>query len=166
MFVYLNTQYSELDSTLKTLANGNTCVLAYVAGLNREQAEHYSSPSIRFSPVPVQMDAVWQVADAAVCQGSGTVLSALSAGVPVLCLPQHMENRMLAERVAQLGCGMCLNKEDIAEKLAQVLPQFLNDPAFKRRATELSQQHRHETLAASVATIVRECEQLLETGYA
>lgn len=162
VFVYLNAQYSKLDSTLKTLANGAACVLAYVAGLSKERAEYYASPSLHFPPAPVHVGLAWQEADAAVCQGTGTVFSALAAGVPVLCLPLHTENRMVGERLAQLGCGICLNKEDIAEKLAQALPRFLNDPTFKHRATELSHLHRHETLAASVAAIVRECEQLLD----
>ncbi|MCZ2849925.1 glycosyltransferase [Modestobacter sp. VKM Ac-2978] len=63
--------------------------------------------------------------------GAGTVLSALSAGVPLVLLPLGLDKPMNAERVAVAGAGLVATAPgDVGALIAAVL----TDPSYRRAA--------------------------------
>jgi demethyllactenocin mycarosyltransferase len=70
--------------------------------------------------------------------GMGSVMEALSFGVPMVTVPQMTEQRANAERVAELGAGVVLHRDRVtAETLGAAARAVLGDPRFAERAGEL-----------------------------
>ena len=66
--------------------------------------------------------------------GLSTITTALSAGVPLLCIPQGRDQPMNAERVASCGVGRMVAKSAPPEEIALALEELLADPAARHRA--------------------------------
>lgn len=66
--------------------------------------------------------------------GHGTTLKALSAGVPMLCVPMGRDQDENAARVLQRGAGLKLSPRATADQLRAALGRLLAEPAFKQAA--------------------------------
>jgi UDP:flavonoid glycosyltransferase YjiC (YdhE family) len=62
--------------------------------------------------------------------GLGTVLRALTHGVPLLMLPLGRDQLVNADRVAQLGAGIHLTRDAPTERIRLALEQLILGPAF------------------------------------
>lgn len=96
---------------------------------------------------------------AAVCvthAGMNTTSEALWQGVPLLCLPQHGDQWLVAERVAALGAGLTLPPPARgAADLRRGVERLLHEPGFRQQAQRLSGEFRAEGGAARAAALVR-----------
>ena len=74
--------------------------------------------------------------DAVVCHGgSGTVLAALSWGLPLLVLPQGANQLWNAERCAELGLGTFLTEDDISPAaIRRHVHALLEEPGYRESA--------------------------------
>lgn len=160
-FAYLHSDYTALGGVLERFSAGPGSVLAYVPGLSEEQSRRYSSDHLAFAPRPVKMEAVLAASDAVICHGGGTVNMAALAGLPVLCLPKHEENRITGERIAELGYGICLSDKQVVEELAQALWRLGHDAGLKEQAMRFRARHGDYSGDAVVAEVVRKCEAIL-----
>jgi len=88
----------------------------------------------------VAQDEVLPHAAAIVCHGgSGTVLGALAAGVPMIVAPLFADQPMNAERVAALGAGLALpQKGATPESLRLSLTRVLEEPSFRIAAQRIA----------------------------
>lgn len=69
--------------------------------------------------------------------GMNSVNESLYYGVPMVLFPQHSEQRMVANRVADLGAGLML-KENNTEYIKDAVFQVMNDSEYKQNANRLS----------------------------
>jgi UDP:flavonoid glycosyltransferase YjiC (YdhE family) len=93
-------------------------------------------------------------AHALVCHGgSGTVLGALAAGVPMVITPLGADQPDNAQRVAAVGAGLALPAPD-AHTLRAAIEQVLADPELRRGARRLADE------MASMASIERAVDAL------
>ncbi len=73
--------------------------------------------------------------------GSGTMLSALSAGIPLLSIPQGADQFRNVERCRNAGVGKALMPEEVsAEAVRRDVRALLDEPAFRATANRI----RHE----------------------
>lgn len=70
--------------------------------------------------------------------GHGTVIGALAAGVPLLCLPMGRDQPAVAERVARHGAGIVLDPESPADRIGDALRRALDEPGFADGARRLA----------------------------
>jgi len=70
--------------------------------------------------------------------GHGTVMKALSHGVPVLCLPLGRDQHDNAARVAYSGAGLRLSPTASASRIRRAIERMLGEPMFRSRAAELA----------------------------
>jgi MGT family glycosyltransferase len=76
--------------------------------------------------------------------GMNSVNEAMYAGVPMLVVPQGADQPLVAGRVVELGAGLSIRTEDVAETSVRALAkQLLGDPRFLAAATTL-QAAQHE----------------------
>lgn len=143
VFVYLKADYPGIDGLLQVLSQGPWRCLAHVPGLTPAQRQRVEgSGRLQFSTAPVSMTQALAEADAVLCNaGSGTVCTALQAGVPVLMLPMHAEQMLFARRVVATGAGGYLLEADASARLATTLDRLLGDPGFRQRARALAAAH-------------------------
>jgi MGT family glycosyltransferase len=71
--------------------------------------------------------------------GAGTIMAALSFGVPLVVVPSHWDKTDNARRVEASGAGIYLPPgKCTSERLAQAVDRVLTEPRFKARAAELA----------------------------
>jgi MGT family glycosyltransferase len=72
--------------------------------------------------------------------GAGTVLATLSAGVPMIVIPDDWDKPELAQRVVEAGAGLRINPERCTPKrLREAVERILGDPSFRRNAQRMAQ---------------------------
>jgi UDP:flavonoid glycosyltransferase YjiC (YdhE family) len=71
--------------------------------------------------------------------GSGTVLAAMAAGLPQLCLPQFADQPLNAAAVAGAGAGLALQADALHphDTIRESLTRLLTEAAFRSRALAL-----------------------------
>lgn len=93
-----------------------------------------------------------------VCHGgNGTVYQALSRGVPLVCVPTHLEQRFNARRIAELGLGLELDlKALLAEPalLGRAVRTIRDDPGFRERAAAWQRRIASIPAAANAAEAI------------
>jgi hypothetical protein len=90
----------------------------------------------------VAQDDVIPHAAAILCHGgSGTMLGALAAGVPLVVAPLFADQPHNAERIALLGAGLGLpTREATAETVRNALVRVLEEPSFRVAAQRIAQE--------------------------
>jgi UDP:flavonoid glycosyltransferase YjiC (YdhE family) len=91
--------------------------------------------------------------------GHGTVIKALAAGVPLVCLPQGRDQRDNAARVQRLGAGIRLGKRATPAAIAGAVGKVLDGGHYRAAAVAFAAQLTRE--AACTPTAADEAENLL-----
>lgn len=89
----------------------------------------------------VAQDAVFPHVDLVVCHGgSGTILGALAAGVPVLVLAnEQSDHRLNGNRCTDLGVGAVLEAHDLQPgDLAAAAGKLIGEPAYRQAAARMA----------------------------
>ena len=90
--------------------------------------------------------------------GNGTCCAALSGGRPQVTLPTHMEARLSADSLVELGVGRLLaNKELEPDALPAILEAVAADTAMAARAQELAAEIAARGPQRTVERIVETC---------
>lgn len=88
--------------------------------------------------------------------GHGTVLSALTAGVPLVCMPMGRDQHDVARAVVASGAGVEVDCDDIGESLLPAVRRVLGEPCFAERAAAMASSiAEHGGLDAALAVIER-----------
>jgi len=164
IFAYLRGDYAAIDAVLQQLALAPCRTLVHAVGLTPAQRERHAGARLRFSDAPVAMDTVTAQADAVLCHaGSGTVCTALQAGLPLLLLPMHVEQMLCARRVLACGAGEMLLPAELGSRLQPALARVLGDAGVRQAARALAARHR-STHADDVAQrVAARCITLAES---
>lgn len=90
--------------------------------------------------------------------GSGTVLAALSLGIPQLCLPQAADQFLNAAAVARSGAGLAILPGNVdAAGVGEAIRRLLDDGAFhvqaRRLADEIAAMPSPEEVVAVLETL-------------
>ena len=71
--------------------------------------------------------------------GHGTVIRALAAGVPLVCMPMGRDQNDNAARVVARGAGLRLTPKASAEKIRHAVRQLLTQPHYREQARRLGE---------------------------
>jgi len=75
--------------------------------------------------------------------GMNSIMESLSFGVPLVVVPQMIEQEINAHRVQELGLGLALEKETLTtDKLCAAASQVAGDASFRARVQEMQQEVR------------------------
>ena len=84
--------------------------------------------------------------------GHGSVLKALAAGVPLVCMPMGRDQKDNSVRVLRVGAGVRVAKDAPVDRVAAAVRQVLDDPAYgaaaRRFADTLAEEARTRPSAA------------------
>jgi MGT family glycosyltransferase len=114
------------------------------------------SPSLNIAVVAsAPHDALMQEASVVVTHaGHGTVMRAVSAEVPLLCMPMGRDQNDNAARVCERGAGLRLQPAATLGEIRSALARLLNEPQFKEEAARLGKAIREETAPTRAADMV------------
>lgn len=90
--------------------------------------------------------------------GYGTVIKALAAGVPCLCIPDLRDQLDNAARAEALGAALVLKRSAPAPVIAATMKRLLDEPQFGERAARLGERLRAE---ADGPLLIQELENLV-----
>lgn len=79
--------------------------------------------------------------------GHGTTIKALSAGVPVVCLPMGRDQFDIAARVVHRGAGVRIEASADPVAIAASLREVLSEPRYRQAAVRISEAIAEETAA-------------------
>jgi MGT family glycosyltransferase len=94
--------------------------------------------------------------------GHGTVLKALAAGAPLVCIPMGRDQKDNATRVLRLGAGVQVSKRSSPARIAAAVDQILTDPSYGSAARRFADELRFQ--AANRPSAADEAETLLGPG--
>lgn len=72
--------------------------------------------------------------------GHGTLIKAIAAGVPTLCLPLGRDQHDNAARAARHGVGLVLSARSDADTIADAIGRMFHEPSFRAAAAALGEQ--------------------------
>ncbi|MFD2700990.1 macrolide family glycosyltransferase [Paenibacillus shunpengii] len=102
----------------------------------------------------VDQISVLQTADAFITHsGMNSVSESLYFGVPMVLFPQHSEQKMVANRVAELGAGVLLKGKKRAD-LAASVTEVLTNVKYEENAKKLSKSLRNAGGAVEAANVI------------
>lgn len=87
--------------------------------------------------------------------GMNSVNESLYYKVPMVLFPQHSEQRVVADRVAELGAGINL-KGNKPKHLAKAVENILSNRIYSKNAQELSEQFKNAGGAVKAANVILE----------
>jgi MGT family glycosyltransferase len=100
-------------------------------------------------------DAILSEADLCVTHcGHGTVMRALSAGVPILAMPMGRDQNDNAARVAWHRAGIRIAPDNDPEVIASAAARLIHEPAFVEAARSLGAKIRAETMPDRAARLL------------
>jgi UDP:flavonoid glycosyltransferase YjiC (YdhE family) len=79
--------------------------------------------------------------------GHGTVIKALAAGVPLVCIPMGRDQRANTTRVLRLGAGVRVGRRASATRVAAAIQYVLDESAFTVKARHAAQMLADEAVA-------------------
>jgi UDP:flavonoid glycosyltransferase YjiC (YdhE family) len=129
------TETSLLETILASLSSIDVNVIATLGPLGGPAAlaiDHSRVRTVGFVPLAQLLDGVSVVVSAG---GAGTVLAALSRGLPMVLLPQGADQAINAERVEATGAGVVLAESGQA---GPAVARLLENDLFRARADLLA----------------------------
>lgn len=120
-------------------------------------------PSLRIVREPLDLGAALSEASLVVCHANhGLCCKALLAGVPLVMLPQQVEQARLADLLAAFGAGAFgPRRADPGFDHAALIERALGDPNIAVKAAVFAERYASFDSAAAIGQIVEICEAIL-----
>lgn len=162
VFVYLKPQWSDLTKLLHMLKNLRCSTLVFAPGIGERTQKQFQTDSLQFTDDIVNIEHARQQADLAICHGNfGTTSAFLLAGKPVLCVPLHMEQYILSQRIHALGVGISVNSRARNTNFAKIIQTLLSEVSYTNAAQGFADKYGTLDNATQVSEMVERIEQFL-----
>lgn len=140
VFAYLKTPGAR--EVLRALRTAQQPALVYIHGNDPDVKREFSAPHLNFSDRPLDISAVARSCGVAILNGThDTAVHFLLAGIPVINLPLHLEQSIVAARIAELGAGIYITTPR-AELVLRALSSLETTDRFQRCAADFADRHR------------------------
>lgn len=140
VFTYLSADELAEAPVMSALLDCPFPVRAFLPSAREDQKARLRAAGVIVEPGPVAPSLIAARSRLILCSAQrGTAAIALSAGLPLVMLPQHFEQRFNAMRIEVAGTGRALSRpERMAGGLAAALATVYADEAMQARARDLA----------------------------
>lgn len=159
IFAYLRPSLLGCDNLLAALQALDAEVVCTMPGLPKAWCTRYDK--VRFLSHPADLNGLLPGADLVITYGAGTIATALLAAVPVLLMPQMVEQLLAGLRLEATGAGLILREPRSPKRCAEALANVLNDPRYTLAAVAFAQMHAGFDLARANSQLWAELAQML-----
>jgi UDP:flavonoid glycosyltransferase YjiC (YdhE family) len=127
-------------------------------GTGSSSADQISSPTprIRNSPFIPLNELLPQSRLLVNHAGNGTIVRAMAAGVPQLCVPFLQDQHDYARRISELGIGLMLSKNAGVDEIEAAVAALLDESKFLEKAEEEQARIVREHQDCKAARVVEE----------
>ena len=163
IFAYLR-PFRTLPSLLRHLQQLQASVIVYAPELSDAIKQQFASPTLSFSPSPLDLEQIASSCDIAITNGAHTTTATfLKAGIPMLLLPIFHEQAMVAHNVELIGACLASishNPQEMIDKLQALL----NDPRFRLAAETFKKQYADFDVATMEQRMIDHVDALLTSS--
>jgi len=143
LFVYLRPSSPAFKPLSALLRDSDAATLWFAPGLPRGTAGELQSESLQFVAEPLDIARVADAAAAAICHaGHGTTAALLLRGIPLLLIPENIEQLLLARNVAALGVGAVITPSILHSGLRKAISNFLGNDLIAKRAKAFAAMYK------------------------
>ncbi len=162
VFAYLKPHFRDFEKILGALRKIDAAVIVHSPGVSAEMTRKHTAANVAFSAEPLRMMDIRRECDIGICHAGGTVDTLVTAGKPVLALPQQLEQMMTGKRLAALGAGFVVEPlVSPAPDYVRIVRKLLHDPSFTKAAQAVADRHADDDPQARIRRIVDRCEELI-----
>jgi len=165
IFAYLRSATVHHEAALAALHALGEPTVVFFPGAPPALIERFAAPHLVFSAKPLDLARTAREADLAVTYASmSTVTSFLLKGKPVLLLPGHLEQFLLARRIEEMGAGLLLNPEQPPIDLGLTLRRLLYEADFALNAQAFARKYANFPQDTVIAHLIRRIEEIAAAG--
>jgi UDP:flavonoid glycosyltransferase YjiC (YdhE family) len=152
---YLRPDVPGFSALMAALRDLDAEVLCVVPGLRPEQARRLAGRRLRIALKPVALGVLLDRADIAISYGGGGMMSySLLSGVPLLLVPQYIEQYLAVKRVEVLHAGVVVGDGRSKEAFVDALVLLLGDDRYAACARQFAEKYADFTPQAAVECAV------------
>jgi UDP:flavonoid glycosyltransferase YjiC (YdhE family) len=163
IFAYIYPSYTHFPKLMQALREINASVLVHSPGISSAAIKNYVSANIEFSEQPVEPKYFVSQSDLVICHaGHGTVSRLLLGGKPLLLLPLHLEQMIIAKNVHDLGAGLYMLPETKNPNYKKLIKSLLSDESFTNAAREFAGRYAGFDLEQRNRRVADRCLSIME----
>jgi len=162
LFAYLRPESPHHEAVLAALQALGHATVIYFPDLPTALAARFAAPHHRFLDQPADIGQMVREADVAITYASlATTTAFLLAGKPLLLLPGHLEQFLVARRVEEMGAGRLVNPEQPAGDLRGIIADLIANPAWRANAEAFAAKYAAFDQRAVIGNLVRRIAEML-----
>ncbi len=163
-FVYVRQQVPLHVTVLEALLAAGHQAAVYSPDVSDDLQQRFLGSGVQIFRQPLDLQQMTQQVDAVVCYSSvQTTTAFLLAGKPVLLLPWHLEQYMLAVRVRELGCGQVVEPDQAQPNIPALIADVLQNPLYRNNAQSFAAKYRRFDQSSVLTHLIRRVEALAQT---
>jgi UDP:flavonoid glycosyltransferase YjiC (YdhE family) len=161
IFVYLRPTSRAFRPFASILRKAKLRTLWFAPGLPADAIEQLQSPSLRFVSRPLRISETASSADLAILHGGhGTTAAMLLGGVPLIVVPENIEQLLLARNVATLRAGAMVYPQGLGSSLIPFVSGFLRNETLFAQARAFAAKYKDRDQSKELGKVTRSIEQL------
>ena len=162
LFAYLKPGRPHVETALKVLANSEANVRVYYPGKLPPELIAKQSSRFMVSDEPFGLAEALISADAVVTHGGvGVASMSLLAGLPMLILPTHLEQKNNAMQIHQANLGTWIAQERSRTDAEDVIQQFIENSTYKASAEAFAEKFASIAKLRPLQLVADACDCLL-----
>lgn len=164
VFAYLRPESPHHEAVLAALLALGYAAVIYFPAMPPALAARYAAPHMAFIDHPADIEQMTREADVAITYASlATTTAFLLAGKPLLLLPGHLEQFLVARRVEEMGAGRLVNPEQPPGDLRAALADLINNPSWRSNAQAFAEKYAAFDQQAVIGNLVRRISEMLDS---
>ena len=165
VFAYLRPETPHVEAALDALRAMGQSAVVYIPGLSDVARQKWQAPHLVFVTEPVDIERAAREADLGITYASLAATTAiLMAGKPLLMLPSHLEQFLLARRVVNMGAGRVVPADQSTVDLPQCITDLLGSADYAANARAFAAKYESFGQSNVVGNLVRRIEELCMMG--
>ena len=142
IFIYLSAAQKQFKSLIQQLRTSPYKVLIHPRDINWQHTNQSIDQSLYISPMPVDMSRVARHADLIICHGGfGTCTASLLAGIPLLILPQQLEQTLFGYSLAKQQLASMMTDSPATTNWINLIEQLLTNETIKKRVSGFQEKY-------------------------
>ena len=163
LFAYLRPEIPHHEAVLAALHALGLPAVVYFPNMPSVLAARYAAPHLALIDHPADIEQMTREADVGITYSSlATTTAFLLAGKPLLLLPGHLEQFMVARRVEEMGAGRLVNPEQPADDLRAVIADLIDNPSWRGNARAFAAKYAAFDQQAVIGNLVRRIDEILD----
>jgi hypothetical protein len=161
ILVYLEPRHRDFLALLEVITAQGHQALVCAPGIADNLRQKLSNDKVRIFDQPIKFADLLEDCDLVICHGGhGTTAGMLQAGIPLLMLPNHLEQFLLASRVRAMGAGELIDAESPPPDLSALLMKLLKTVDYRNNAQKFAAKYQQYTRSQQLAQITARIEEL------